>query len=126
NTKRVTIPNWPAPPPRHAQYRSGWFFVFASSSWPLAIAIVTERTLSQVRPNFRPEKPCPPPRASPAIPTVGHEPAGIATPCSDSLSSTPTSRAPAPTLAVPFAPFTATAFIHQPPTAPPVVREYPP
>jgi hypothetical protein len=60
--------------------------------------------LSQVRPNFRAAKPMPPPSVSPAIPTVGHVPAGTVTPCCQRRSYTSMSRAPAPTTARPFAP----------------------
>lgn len=70
---------------------------------PSAVTIVSERRLSQVRPSLREAKPTPPPSARPAMPTVGHEPAGIVTPCCASLAYTSSSRAPAPTLALPRA-----------------------
>src|SRR5512146_2673213 len=80
NLKPVTIPNCPAPPPRHAQKRSGCCVLLARSAWPVAVTITSDTRLSHASPHALPEKPCPPPSVRPAIPTVGQEPAGIAAP----------------------------------------------
>ena len=47
---------------------------------PSAVTIPSETTLSAVVPNAREANPTPPPSASPAMPTVGQEPVGIARP----------------------------------------------
>ena len=50
---------------------------------------------------MRPRMPSPPPSVSPAIPTTGQEPAGIASASVASRSSISPRRAPAPTVAIP-------------------------
>ena len=67
-------------PPRDAQWRSEWWDASQSSRRPCASTMRTRATLSEVVPNCREANPTPPPRASPAIPTVGQEPAGIVMP----------------------------------------------
>ena len=102
-TRCVTTPKLPPPPPRQAQYRSG-FSVAEQFRWrPSAVTIPSETTLSLVVPNAREARPTPPPSASPPIPTVAHDPAGIARPWRARVASTSTSRAPAPIVAVPDA-----------------------
>jgi hypothetical protein len=91
---------------------------------PAAVTILMERTLSQVRPSLRATTPCPPPIASPLIPTVGHVPPGIATPCSAIAAYRSTSRVPAPTVAVPEP--TETFPMALTSTTMPVEVEYPP
>ena len=83
----------------------------ASNAWPLAATITSERRLSLVSPYLRPENPCPPPRVSPAIPTVGQEPAGIIRPCDARAWTTSISRAPEPMVAVPAAALTVIPFM---------------
>ena len=81
NTKLVAMPKFPPPPPRLAQKRSACWAASHVSSSPSAVTIRSCRTLSAVVPNRRDAYPTPPPSASPATPTVGHEPAGTVTPC---------------------------------------------
>ncbi len=52
----------------------------ASTMSPAAVTSVKPTMLSDVTPWRRSTTPMPPPRARPAIPTVGHEPAGMDTP----------------------------------------------
>jgi len=63
--------------PREFLHLLGRELAETSCACPSAVTIRTLRRLSQASPNAREAKPCPPPSASPAIPTVGHEPAGI-------------------------------------------------
>ena len=80
-TSRVTIPKLPPPPPRHAQNRSAWWFLSATRTLPSAVTICTETRLSEASPQARDASPKPPPSAWPPMPTLGHVPAGIASPC---------------------------------------------
>ena len=80
NVNRVATPKFPPPPPRQAQNRSGFRCGLHCLTTPSAVTIVKLRRLSQVRPSLRPANPTPPPRARPAMPTEGHDPAGIVTP----------------------------------------------
>src|ERR1700722_11714210 len=48
--KEVTTPKLPPPPPRQAQYRFGLLFALAVRTWPSAVTICMEVTLSQVNP----------------------------------------------------------------------------
>ncbi|GAB3910384.1 hypothetical protein GCM10029964_114110 [Kibdelosporangium lantanae] len=72
----VAIPKFPPPPPRSAQNRSVSVLLVAVTSRLSAVTMVTESSRSHVRPYFLDRTPIPPPRVSPATPTVGHEPAG--------------------------------------------------
>jgi hypothetical protein len=77
----VTMPKLPPPPPLSAQRRSPPSTVRCS---PSAVTTWAAVSLSQVSPNLRAMTPSPPPRVSPPMPTVGHEPAGNARPASAS------------------------------------------
>src|SRR5581483_11493275 len=79
NANEVAIPKLPPPPPRQAQKRSGC--ASTTRTLPSAVTICTESRLSEARPHAREASPKPPPSTCPPIPTVGHEPAGIAAPC---------------------------------------------
>ena len=57
------------------------------------------------------------------MPTVGHEPAGIITPCWNNAWSTSISLAPAPTVAVPAVWFTVTPLIRVTSTTTPLQVE---
>src|SRR5262249_33769384 len=103
NTKRVTIPKFPPPPPRSAQYRSGCSCAFATTAVPSARTTVASSRWSLVSPNFLPDSPIPPPCVSPATPTVGHVPPGTMRPLLPSTVYTFISSAPAPAAARPFA-----------------------
>ncbi len=109
NVNEVAIPKFPPPPPWLAQKRSPSSppldFVQCRSV-PSAVMTSIDSSRSQVSPYERPTTPCPPPSARPLIPTVGHEPAGIATPAAASPAYTSTRRAPAPMVALPFAALT--------------------
>ena len=83
--KLVTMPKLPPPPPRQAQYRSGFVSASAVTSRPSAVTIRRDATLSHVSPKRRPARPMPPPSACPPIPTEGHDPAGIVAPAPASL-----------------------------------------
>ena len=72
-----------------------------SGSTPSAVTIVSERSRSQVSPVRRLSTPRPPPRVSPAAPTVGQVPVGIDRPCAGQRACTGVERAPAPTMASP-------------------------
>src|SRR6516164_5489474 len=80
----VTTPKLPPPPPRQAQNRSGLVLALHVLSWPSAVTICRDFTLSLVRPYARDTTPTPPPRVSPAMPTVGQDPPGTARPCAES------------------------------------------
>ncbi len=66
-----------------------------------AVTMRSDDTLSHVSPKFRPTTPMPPPRARPAMPTVGHEPPGTVTPAPASAAYMSTRRVPDPTRARP-------------------------
>ena len=72
----VTTPKLPPPPPLDAHSRSACSAGSAVTTRESAVTISTDRRLSQVSPYLRPKTPMPPPRVSPAMPTVGHEPPG--------------------------------------------------
>ena len=97
----VTTPNWQPPAPRKAQNSSAWRCSSQSTTRLSASTTCAATSWSQVRPCLRPRIPSPPPSTSPAIPTVGPQPAAIATPCGSSASYTSPSRAPAPIVATP-------------------------
>src|SRR5262245_40987581 len=82
NWKPVATPKFPPPPPRQAQKRSSCSPAEQTCSVPSAVTSLTWVTLSLVVPSWRDAKPTPPPRVSPATPTVGQEPAGMVIPCS--------------------------------------------
>jgi hypothetical protein len=73
-------PKFPPPPPRQAQYRSAFVSASTRRARPSAVTIVAASRLSEVSPKRRPESPCPPPSASPAMPTDGHAPPGTSRP----------------------------------------------
>src|SRR5271170_3045969 len=50
NVNEVTTPKLPPPPPRQAQNRSGLLLALAVLTWPSAVTICSDWTLSQVRP----------------------------------------------------------------------------
>src|ERR1035437_2586656 len=75
----VTTPKLAAPPPRNAQKRSEWRSPSQVTVSPDARTTSAASRLSHVRPNLRPSTPKPPPRVSPAIPTLGQDPPGTAT-----------------------------------------------
>src|SRR5436305_864267 len=79
-TNRVTMPKFPPPPPRRAQYRSGYRLALHTTALPSARTTVASSRLSHVSPNFREAKPTPPPSARPPMPTVGHDPPGMVRP----------------------------------------------
>ena len=60
------------PPPRTAQYRSGFSSALAWRSWPSAVTMSTDFTLSSARPKRRATRPKPPPSVRPPTPGVGH------------------------------------------------------
>src|SRR5215216_2512537 len=101
NASEVTTPKLPAPAPRRAQNSSGSRVASHSIRRPFARTIWAPIRWSEVTPYFLPRIPSPPPRVSPATPTSGQVPAGMARPCSWSDSYTPPRRAPAPTVATP-------------------------
>ena len=76
----VTTPRWPPPPPRSAQNRSGSCSALTLRTRRSAVTTCIEVTASQVSPIARVSTPTPPPRVSPAMPTVAHEPPAIARP----------------------------------------------
>ncbi len=76
----VTTPKLPPPPPRLAQKRSAFSDALHVRTRPDASTSVRPTMLSDVVPCRRELKPTPPPSASPAMPTVGHEPPGIVRP----------------------------------------------
>jgi hypothetical protein len=78
----VTMPRLPPRPPRRAQKRSAFSVGPAVRTVPSAVTTSIETTRSQVRPWVRVWTPIPPPRVSPATPTVGHVPVGSDLPCS--------------------------------------------
>ena len=82
----TATPKLPPPPPREAQYRSGWCLASQVNTLPSAVTIWSDSSASQVRPYLRATTPMPPPRVSPAMPTVGQEPAGMLTPWAASRS----------------------------------------
>src|SRR5919204_2927601 len=120
--RRVTIPKFPPPPPRRAQYRSSCWRELQTTARPFARTTVAATRLSDVSPNLRAAKPIPPPSASPATPTVGHVPAGTVSPCPQRRSYTSISLAPAPTTAR-LLPSSATPFIRDTSTITPGVVE---
>src|SRR6185437_5316307 len=100
----VTTPKLPPPPPRQAQNKPASTPAEPaeqSCTAPSAVTICTPTMLSQLRPNSRDTTPTPPPSASPAIPTVGHDPPGTASPCAASWLYRSISSVPAPTRTVP-------------------------
>src|SRR5215813_13187543 len=80
----VTTPKLPPPPPRQAQNRSAFWVESHVLTWPSAVTICSDFTLSLVSPKARDTTPTPPPRVRPAIPTVGHDPPGTPRPCAAS------------------------------------------
>src|ERR1700683_5016737 len=50
NVNEVTTPKLPPPPPRQAQKRSGLVLALATLTWPSAVTICSDCTLSQVKP----------------------------------------------------------------------------
>ena len=57
SVRLVTMPNWPPPPPRRAQNRSGSWLASTVRSRPSAVTTVSATTLSQVRPSWRLARP---------------------------------------------------------------------
>ncbi len=84
NVNAVAMPKLPPPPPRQAQNRSLLLDALQVRTVPSAVTICTASRASLVSPKARPSTPTPPPRARPAIPTVGHDPPGTARPCAAS------------------------------------------
>src|SRR6185437_9078775 len=82
NVNEVTTPKFPPPPPWQAQNRSLLCCgsALAVSTAPFAVTICNDSRLSQVSPYARAVTPMPPPRARPAMPTVGQDPPGTARP----------------------------------------------
>jgi hypothetical protein len=78
NTRSVTIPKLPPPPPRQAQKRSAFSSSLQVRRRPSAVTSVSSWSASQVRPCLREMNPTPPPSVMPAMPTVGQDPEGIA------------------------------------------------
>ena len=78
--KEVAMPKLPPPPPRQAQYSSSLPPALALRTLPSAVTTWIALTLSRVSPYLRAARPIPPPRARPAIPTVGQEPPGTVSP----------------------------------------------
>ena len=68
--------------PRSAQNSSGSRSSSHPTSRPSASTIRALTSESQVSPCTRPRRPSPPPRVSPAMPTVAPQPAGMVRPCS--------------------------------------------
>src|SRR6202042_1461326 len=57
----VTMPKFPPPPPRLAQYRSAFSFWLQTRARPSEVTICKANKLSQVSPYLRPTTPMPPP-----------------------------------------------------------------
>ena len=86
STSDVTTPKLPAPAPRSAQKSSGSRRSSQVSRRPSAVTMSALARLSHVRPQPRDSTPTPPPSVSPAMPTVGHDPAAIPTPAAASAA----------------------------------------
>jgi hypothetical protein len=123
NTSEVTTPRLPPPAPRSAQNSSWSWWSSQSTTRPSASTTRAASRWSQVSPCVRPRIPSPPPSVSPAIPTVGPQPAGMVSSCAASASYTSPSRAPAPILAWP--PSTDTERMGRVSTTIPSVEERP-
>ena len=80
NVKDVATPKLPPPPPLQAQNSSGRVRASQVTVCPEAVTSSAAMSWSEVSPNFRELRPTPPPNVSPATPTVGQDPAGMATP----------------------------------------------
>src|SRR5215469_790782 len=98
----VATPKLPPPPPMLAQSRSVCWVESHVRTEPSAVTIWTDSMASQVKPYWRESTPMPPPSASPARPTVGHEPPGIARPCAARFSYRWIRPMPAPTVTLPL------------------------
>src|SRR6185437_7980649 len=98
----VATPKLPPPPPLLAQSRSVCCVLSQVRTAPSAVTICSDSIASQVRPNWRDSTPMPPPSASPARPTVGHEPPGMARPWAARFWYRWIRSRPAPTVTVPF------------------------
>ena len=98
SVRLVTMPKLPPPPPRQAQNRSGSGWRRRCAAAPSAVTIVQRRRCCRrSRPSAALARPIPPPRARPAMPTFGQEPAGIVQPAAARLEYMSMSWAPAPT-----------------------------
>src|SRR5258708_36010593 len=114
----VTTPKLP-PPPRKAQYSSGFSLELARAREPSAVTSVNPSTLSQDNPNFRVSHPVPPPKISPAAPVCETTPAGKTTPAfSVSVSTAPTQQPPAIHAPPPLGSTPPRRIPHQPITIP--------
>src|SRR6185312_6722307 len=80
NSKVVTTPKFP-PPPRIAQNRSLFSCSLAVRTWPSAVTISTDITLSMLRPHFPLNQPRPPDSVSPPTPVADTTPPVVASPC---------------------------------------------
>ena len=74
SSSAVTTPKLP-PPPRSAQKSSGLLSASTRFCSPAGVTSSIARTLLQASPCARPSQPRPPPRVSPATPTLGANPA---------------------------------------------------
>ena len=99
NRNDVTTPKLP-PPPRIAQYRSGFSSALARTRSPLASTSSASSRLSIARPYLRVRWPRPPPSVRPPTPVVEMIPLGVARPCSFVARSTSPQVQPPPTRTV--------------------------
>ena len=123
NVNDVATPKLPPPPPRQAQNRSLFWLAVQVRAWPSAVTIWTAWRLSLARPKARDSTPTPPPRVSPATPTVAQDPPGTARPRAASRWYMSMSRSPVPTWTDP--PLTRKEFIAVTSTMSPLVLDQP-
>src|SRR5258708_21110371 len=98
----LTTPKLP-PPPRKAQYSSGFSLELARARELSAVTSVNPSTLSQDNPNFRVSHPVPPPKISPDAPVCETTPAGKTRPAFwVAVSTDPSKQPPAIHALLPF------------------------